>query len=158
MHFKQLSSTKAIMAKTRTQTIGRWFFASVVAFFTLFVTIGFERWPYSEVLIWSFPALLSWHFLFARRQVHVDLEQQLITTKVSSLYPLTQQVIPINHIAAFQIQRRLGQPHGYDLLIVMDSQVEPLKFEYGNLAKVQALGKQVSEFCDIPLLSEYRHP
>ena len=154
MYFKQLSPTKAIMTKTRSQIIGRWFCAGVVALLTLFVTMGFERWPYNEVFIWSFPALLSWHFLFARRQTQFDLEHQLITIKVSSLYPLTQQVIPINHIAAFQIQRRLGQRHGYDLFIVMDTQVEPLKFEYGGLHQMKELGQQLSTFCNIPLLSE----
>ncbi|MCS6153762.1 hypothetical protein G3465_12745 [Shewanella baltica] len=153
MHFKQLSPTIAIMPKTRTQTVGRWIFASLVASITLFNALGFEHWSYGEVIIWSFIALLSWHLLFARRRIQFDLERQLITTKVSSLYPLTQQVIPINHIAAFQIQQRLGQPHGYDLLIVMDTQIEPLKFQYGNLPQMQTIGKQLSTFCNVPLLS-----
>lgn len=153
MHFKQLSPTIAIMAKTRTQTVGRWIFASLVASITLFNALGFEHWSYGEVIIWSFIALLSWHLLFARRRIQIDLERQLITTKVSSLYPLTQQVIPINHIAAFQIRQRLGQPHGYDLLIVMDTQIEPLKFQYGDLHQIQAIGKQLSTFCNVPLLS-----
>ncbi|MCS6102175.1 hypothetical protein [Shewanella baltica] len=153
MHFKQLSPTIAIMAKTRAQTIGRWIFASLVASITLFNALGFEHWSYGEVIIWSFIALLSWHLLFARRRIQIDLERQLITTKVSSLYPLTQQVIPINHISAFQIQQRLGQLHGYDLLIVMDTQIEPLKFQYGNWQQMQAIGKQLSTFCNVPLLS-----
>ncbi|MDT3295199.1 hypothetical protein Q4Q57_08535 [Shewanella sp. SP2S2-6] len=153
MRFKQLSPTIAIMAKTRTQTIGRWIFASLVASLTLFNTLGFEHWSYGKVIIWSFIALLSWHLLFARRRIQFDLERQLITIKVSSLYPLTQQVIPINHIAAFQIRQRLGQPHGYDLLIVMDTQIEPLKFQYGNLPQMQAIGKQLSTFCNVTLLS-----
>ncbi|MCS6125127.1 hypothetical protein G3495_18405 [Shewanella baltica] len=153
MHFKQLSPTIAIMAKTRTQTVGRWIFASLVASITLFNALGFEHWSYGEVIIWSFIALLSWHLLFARRRIQIDLERQLITTKVSSLYPLTQQVIPINYISAFQIQQRLGQLHGYDLLIVMDTQIEPLKFQYGNLPQMQAIGKQLSTFCNVTLLS-----
>ncbi|QFU24348.1 hypothetical protein FM038_020815 [Shewanella eurypsychrophilus] len=144
------------MAKTQTQIITRCFCASLVALLTLFVTTGFERWPYSEVFIWSFPALLSWHFLFARRRVEFDLERQVITNKISSLYPLSLQVIPIKHIAALQIQRRLGQINGYDLFIVMDSQVEPLKFEYGNLPKMKNLGQQLSQFCTIPLLCDLK--
>lgn len=154
MRFKQLSPTIAIMTKTRAQTIGRWIFASLVASLTLFNTLGFEHWSYAEVTIWSFLALLSWHLLFARRRIQFDLERQLITINVSSLYPLTQQVIPINHIAAFQIQQRLGQPHGYDLLIVMDTQIEPLKFQYGDLHQIKKLGQALSQFCAIPLLSD----
>ena len=154
MHFKQLSPTIAIMAKTRAQSIGRWIFASLVASITLFNALGFEHWSYGEVIIWSFIALLSWHLLFARRRIQIDLERQLIITKVSSLYPLTQQVIPINHIAAFQIQQRLGQPHGYDLLIVMDTQIEPLKFQYGNLPQMKKLGQEISHFCAVPLLCD----
>lgn len=154
MHFKQLSPTIAIMTKTRAQTIGRWIFASLVASLTLFNTLVFEHWSYAEVIIWSFIALLSWHLLFARRRIQFDLERQLITINVSSLYPLTQQVIPINHIAAFQIQQRLGQPHGYDLLIVMENQIEPLKFQYGDLQQIKKLGQALSQFCAIPLLSD----
>ncbi|WP_300479602.1 hypothetical protein [Shewanella sp.] len=152
MRFKQLSPTIAIMAKTRAQTIGRWIFASLVASLTLFNALGFEHWSYAEVIIWSFIALLSWHLLFARRRIQFDLKQQLITINVSSLYPLTQQVIPINHIAAFQIQQRLGQPHGYDLLIVMENQIEPLKFQYGDLHQIKKLGQEISQFCAVPLL------
>ncbi|QSX40152.1 hypothetical protein [Shewanella cyperi] len=153
MYFKQLTPTKAVMAKSRSAIIGRWICSGLVAFFTLLMTLGFDHWPYTEILYWSFAALLSWHFLFAQRRVLFDLERQLITTKLSSLYLLTQQVIPINHIAAFQIQRRLGQPHGYDLLIVMATQVTPLKFDYGNLPQMQELGKQLATFCQVPLLS-----
>ncbi|MEM6185695.1 hypothetical protein [Shewanella vaxholmensis] len=152
MRFKQLSPTIAIMAKTRAQTIGRWIFASLVASLTLFNALGFEHWSYAEVIICSFIALLSWHLLFARRRIQFDLKQQLITINVSSLYPLTQQVIPINHIAAFQIRQRLGQPHRYDLLIVMDTQIEPLRFQYGDLPQMKKLGQEISQFCAVPLL------
>ncbi|GIU52358.1 hypothetical protein TUM4438_44890 [Shewanella sairae] len=154
MYFKQLSASKAIMAKTRTQVIARWFFAGLVASLTLFVTAGFEHWPNNEVFIWSFTALLSWHFLFARRRVEFDLDKQLITNKISSLYPLSQQRIPIQNISAFQIRRRLGQSNGYELCIIMDSQIEQLKFDYGNLPRMQQLGQQLSLFCKVPLLSD----
>jgi hypothetical protein len=154
MPFKQLSASKAVIANTHTHIITRRIFAGLLAFLVLFATAGFERWSNDEVFIWSLVALLSWHFLFFRSYVEFDLDKQLITNHVSSLYSLSQQLIPIQNISAFQIRRRLGDSKGYELCIVLDSQIEPLKFDYGNLSHIKKTGQQLSQFCMVPLLSD----
>lgn len=42
----------------------------------------------------------------------------------------------------------------YELLIVMHTQTEPLKFEFGGLYQMQSLGKQIADFCNIPFLNQ----
>jgi hypothetical protein len=158
MYFKQVTPTKAIMAKSRSAIIARRIFSTLFACLTLLATLGFEHWTYSQVVMWSSVALLSWHALFSRRQITLDLESQQITTKISSLYSLAQQVIPIRDIAALQLRPRISQAndygHSFDLLIVMHTQVEPLKFEYGNLTQMQQLGEQLAAFLKVPFLGE----
>jgi type IV secretory pathway TraG/TraD family ATPase VirD4 len=157
MFFKPLSPTKAVMAKTRLHLIARVFFSCLFACMLLIVMVGIAQHTYSEVFMYSTLALLWWHFTFAKRQVTFDLQSQQITTKISSLYLLTQQVIPIRNIAALQLRSRASSSNGgraYELLIVMHTQTEPLKFEYGGLYQMQSLGKQIADFCNIPFINQ----
>jgi hypothetical protein len=155
MFFQPLSPTMAIMAKTRLNIITRVFFSCLFACMLLIV-MGIAQHTYDEVFMYSTLALLWWHFTFAKRQVTFDLQSQQITTKISSLYLLTQQVIPIRNIAALQLRRRASSNGGraYELLIVMHTQTEPLRFEYGGLYRMQSLGKQIADFCNIPFINQ----
>ncbi|MBO1896296.1 hypothetical protein HNW13_011005 [Shewanella sp. BF02_Schw] len=156
MFFKPLSPTKAVMAKTRLHIITRVFFSCVFACMLLIVMVDIAQHTYDEVFMYSTLALLWWHFTFAKRQVTFDLQSQQITTKISSLYLLTQQVIPIRNIAALQLRRRASSNGGraYELLIVMHTQTEPLRFEYGGLYRMQSLSKQIADFCNIPFINQ----
>ncbi|WP_144211072.1 hypothetical protein [Shewanella donghaensis] len=139
MYFKQLTPTKAIMTKTRSAVITRGVITGIFVLMSLFLTLRFEHWSYGELLNWALANLLIWHLMFAKRQVTFDLESNQITTKVTSLYTLAKQVIPINRIAAIQFRQVTARGNGYglsyDLLIVLKGQVTPLKFENGNLQK-----------------------
>ncbi|WP_299570126.1 hypothetical protein [uncultured Shewanella sp.] len=156
MYFKQLTPTKAIMAKTRSAVIARGIVTSFFALMSLFLAFGFEHWSYGELLNWALANLLIWHLMFAKRQVTFDLESKQITTKVTSLYTLAKQVIPINRIAAIQFRQVTARGNGYglsyDLLIVLKGQLTPLKFENGNLKRMESLGEQISKFCNVPMI------
>ena len=152
MYFKQLNSTTAVLAKSSSVVTGRNVFAVLLALLTLFVAGGFERWEYTMVANWSLFALLIWHFLFVRRKVKFDLERQQIITKVTSLYPIAQQVIPFKDIIGLQVLRQLGKSHTYYLAIIIQDMPEPINFDYGSEQQMQKLGQQVSEFCSLHLI------
>ncbi|MCL1066068.1 hypothetical protein L2735_04505 [Shewanella olleyana] len=156
MYFKQLTQTKAIMAKARSAVITRGIVISFFALMSLFLAFGLEHWNYGELLNWALANLLIWHLMFAKRQVTFDLETKQIITKITSLYTLAEQVILINQIAAIEFRQTIARGNGYglsyDLIFVLKGLVTPIKFENGNLQPMTLLGEQISKFCNVPMI------
>lgn len=154
MAFKQISSTQAIISSTHFATMGRKLFALIAIIVTIFMASRLEQEDNSLVILWALGALLTWHLAFAKRQTEIDLIGQCITIKISALYPITKQKIPISTIETFRIGKDPTRINRYNLYITLIKQGDPIRFGFGSQTQMRSLGEKISNFCSLPLLAE----
>lgn len=153
MLFKEISSDKATIKNRRFNSISRKVIGVIFALITLILGLGLGRHDEIVILYWAIGALLSWHLLFAKVTVEIDLSKQVIATHVSSLYPIAKQVISITDIKAFNLSSDPTRVNRYNLLIVSNHNDKPFRFNFGSQADMNRLGQKLAHFCGKPFLT-----
>ena len=157
MVFKQLSPTQAKITTTRFSKISRTIISAILAVLTIFMATRLGDENYGVVIGWAFAALLGWHLLFARKQIHIDIANQTISTRVSSIYLIAQQDISIADIKAFRVDKDSTRQHQYKLSIIMDERLKPIRLEFGSLQSMNILAEKLSDFCNKTLLNSAKY-
>ncbi|MFT5704361.1 MAG: hypothetical protein ACI8SK_000307 [Shewanella sp.] len=153
MLFKEISSTKAVITNKRFNSVSRKVIGIIVATITIIIGLGLWRHNEVQVIYWALGALLSWHLLFARMSIEIDLNKNIISTKVNSIYPIAKQEIPIENIKAFSLNSDPTRVNNYNLLIISSLQSKPFRFNFGSQAEMNRLGQKIAQFCGKPFLT-----
>ncbi|MEC4728079.1 hypothetical protein HWQ46_21315 [Shewanella sp. D64] len=153
MLFNKTSSTKAVITNKRFNSISRKVIGGIIALITIVISLGLRRHDEIQVIYWAFGALLSWHLLFAKMSIEVDLNKQLISTEVNSLYPVAKQEISIENIKAFSLHSDPTRVNNYNLLIISNVEDKPFRFNFGSQAEMNRLGQKIAQFCGKPFLT-----
>lgn len=148
-----MTPSRAVIKNRKLDAISRKVFGLIVLLIVITTALSIGDEEYGFVVIWACGALFSWHLLFTQRQVSIDLVSQQIITTVSSIYPITEQSININQITAFRVDKDSRGGKGYKLMILLGQEAKPFGFQFGSIHSMNAMAKQMSLFCDKPLIS-----
>ena len=152
MMFKQLSPTSAIMTSGSFSTISRRMIALLVAVLVIFTGSRLGNHDFVSILVWSLCATLSWHLLFAKRQININLTRGQISSQISSLYPIAKHEILIDSIKAIRLDKDPTRVNRYTLSVIVDSAVPPTRLAFGHQQIMTETGEKLASFCGKPLL------
>ena len=153
MLFKKISSTKAIITHTSVNSVSRKIIGAVTVLITIAFGLTLGGNSDMSVIYWASAALLTWHLLFVKVSIEIDLNKRLISTQINSVYPVAKQDIPMDNIKAFSLDFDPKKTNHYNLLIISSLKDKPFKFNFGSQAEMNRLGHRIAKFSGKPFLT-----